>query len=115
VNDIVIAILDWPAPLPGTRIAYVDFDATTETESRCPFTRSQGPLCLGPRNRPHPLPLVWKRNRDRKRPCLGYTVNLPLEPGTDDEVYSYVLDSAVFPILKPLPRTSSLPRSERTP
>jgi len=27
----------------------------------------------------------------------GYTVNFPLEPGTDDEVYSYVLDSAGVP------------------
>ena len=30
----------------------------------------------------------------------GFTINVPLEPGTDDEVYDFALEAAVFPLVR---------------
>jgi acetoin utilization protein AcuC len=101
VNDIVIAILDCLRLFPGTRIAYVDFDAHHGNGVQVPFYEDPRVLFVSVHETGRTLyPWSGSETETGKGPGLGYTVNIPLEPGTDDEVYSYVLDSAVFPILK---------------
>lgn len=101
VNDIVIAVLDALRLYPAMKIAYVDFDAHHGNGVQEAFYEDPRVLFLSVHETGRTLyPWSGSETETGKGPGLGYTVNIPLEPGTDDEVYSYVLDSAVFPILR---------------
>jgi acetoin utilization protein AcuC len=101
INDIVIAIMAALQEAPGLKIAYVDLDAHHGNGVQDPFYEDPRVLFISTHETGKTL-YPWSGNEKEtgKGAGEGYTVNLPLEPGTDDEVYSFVLDNAVFPILK---------------
>ncbi len=101
INDIVVAIMAALQESPGLKIAYVDLDAHHGNGVQEPFYEDPRVLFISAHETGRTL-YPWSGNETEtgKGAGEGYTVNLPLEPGTDDEVYSFVLDNAVFPILK---------------
>ena len=54
-----------------------------------PFTKPEGPSIPG---------RVGKRKQGRGK-GKGFTVNVPLEPGTDDEVYAFAFEAVVPPLV----------------
>jgi len=116
LNDIVIAILMRYAFHPGIKIAYVDFDAHHRERRPGGFLRrSRGAFHFAHETGRTLYPWSEARRKSEKDPASGTPSTFPGNRARIDEVYSYILDAAVFPILKALLRTSSLPRSERTP
>jgi len=101
INDIVIAIKDTLRHSPGTRIAYVDFDAHHGNGVQEAFYEDPGVIFISIHESGKTL-YPWSGNETEmgKGEGVGYTVNVPLEPGTDDEVYVFVLDAVVFPLLR---------------
>jgi acetoin utilization protein AcuC len=101
INDIVVAIMAALQESPGLKIAYVDLDAHHGNGVQEPFYEDPRVLFISAHETGRTL-YPWSGNETEtgKGAGEGYTVNLPLEPGTDDEVYSFVLDNALFPILK---------------
>jgi acetoin utilization protein AcuC len=101
INDVVIALMSASQDAPDLRIAFVDFDAHHGNGVQEAFYADPNLLFLSVHETGKTL-YPWSGNETEtgSGPGEGYTVNIPLEPGTDDEVYSFVLDEAVFPILK---------------
>lgn len=101
INDIVIAMISAFRDAPNLRIAFVDLDAHHGNGVQEAFYEDPRVLFISVHETGRTLyPWSGSETEIGKGAGVGYTVNIPLEPGTDDEVYSYVLDSAVFPILK---------------
>jgi len=101
INDIVIAIRDSLRQEPGIRIAYVDLDAHHGNGVQEAFYDDPRVLFFSLHETGKTL-YPWSGNETEigSGDGAGYTVNVPLEPGTDDEVYLFVLDAVVFPLLK---------------
>ena len=103
LNDISVAIIDSLNRFPKQRIAYVDIDAHHANGVQQAFYTDPRVLVISLHETGKVL-YPWsgseKEMGDGKG--KGFTVNLPLEPGSDDEVYDFVLDEVVFPILKSL-------------
>jgi len=101
LNDIAIAIKAALQSSPEIRMAYVDLDAHHGNGVQEAFYRDPRVLILSVHETGRTL-YPWSGNETEigEGEGRGFTVNIPLEPGTDDEVYSFVLDAAVFPLLK---------------
>jgi acetoin utilization protein AcuC len=101
INDIAVAILAALRSSPELRIAYVDFDAHHGNGVQEAFFRDPRVLVLSLHETGRTL-YPWSGNETEigEGEGRGFTVNVPLEPGTDDEVYSFVLDAVAFPLLK---------------
>jgi acetoin utilization protein AcuC len=101
INDIVIALMGALRDKPHLKIAYVDFDAHHGNGVQEAFYEDPRVLFISTHETGRTLyPWSGSETETGKGAGEGYTVNVPLEPGTDDEVYAFVLDHAVFPILK---------------
>jgi acetoin utilization protein AcuC len=101
INDIVVAVKDALRLFPGIRIAYVDFDAHHGNGVQQAFYEDPRVLVLSLHETGRTLyPWSGKETEIGKGDGEGYTVNVPLEPGTDDEVYGFVLDAVAFPLVK---------------
>lgn len=101
LNDIAVAILDTLRSAKDIRIAFVDFDAHHGNGVQQAFYGDPRVLMISVHETGRTLyPWSGNENEIGEGEGRGFTVNLPLEPGTDDEVYSFVLDSAVFPLLR---------------
>jgi len=101
INDVVIALKASFQKAPDLRIAFVDFDAHHGNGVQEAFYDDPRLLFLSVHETGKTL-YPWSGNETEtgSGPGEGYTVNIPLEPGSDDEVYAFVLDEAVFPVLK---------------
>jgi acetoin utilization protein AcuC len=101
INDIVVAVKDALRLFPGIRIAYVDFDAHHGNGVQEAFYEDPEVLVLSLHETGRTLyPWSGKETEIGEGDGEGYTVNVPLEPGTDDEVYGFVLDAVAFPLVK---------------
>jgi len=101
INDVVITIKDALRFMPGLKIAYVDFDAHHGNGVQEAFLEDPGILVLSVHETGRTLyPWSGSETEIGKGAGEGFTVNVPLEPGTDDEVYGFVLDKVVFPLIK---------------
>ena len=101
INDIVIAILDALLTSPGLRIAYVDFDAHHGNGVQDAFYSDPRVLVISLHESGKTLyPWSGSETEIGEGDGIGFNVNVPLEPGTDDDVYSFVLDHVVFPLLR---------------
>jgi acetoin utilization protein AcuC len=101
LNDIAVAILDAIRTDDRLRVAYVDFDAHHGNGVQHAFYSNPRVLVLSVHETGKTL-YPWSGNETElgEGEGRGFNINVPLEPGTDDEVYSYVLDEAVLPLLK---------------
>ncbi len=96
-----VAILDALRSAKDLRVAYVDFDAHHGNGVQHAFYADPRVLVISTHETGKSLyPWSGYETETGEGEGVGFTVNVPLEPGTDDEVFSFVLDSAVFPLLK---------------
>lgn len=98
VNDPVLAILHLRER--GLRVAYVDIDAHHGDGVQVAFYRDPNVLTLSTHERGDCLfPGTGFVAEHGEGAGHGYSVNLPLEPGTDDPVYAEAFDAVVPPLL----------------
>jgi acetoin utilization protein AcuC len=101
INDIVITIVDALNRSPKQRIAYVDFDAHHGNGVQEAFYADPSVLVISLHETGRTLyPGAGSEKEIGDGEGKGFTVNFPLEPGSDDEVYDYVLDGVAFPLLR---------------
>jgi acetoin utilization protein AcuC len=98
VNDAVLAVMKLRAK--GWRVAYVDIDAHHGDGVQFAFYRDPEVLTLSTHERGDRLfPGTGFVAELGEGDGLGFSVNLPLQPFTDDEVYQPAFDAVVPPIL----------------
>jgi len=100
INDIVIAVMDALRQYPELKIAYVDIDAHHGNAVQHAFYEDPRVLFMSIHETGKTLyPWSGSETEIGNGEGRGYTVNVPLEPGTDDEVHGFVLDAVLFPLL----------------
>jgi acetoin utilization protein AcuC len=101
VNDVAITIMDALNRLPKQRIAYVDFDAHHGNGVQQAFYTDPRVLVISLHETGRTLyPGTGSEKEIGDGRGKGFTVNFPLEPGSDDEVYDFALEGVVFPLLR---------------
>ncbi len=101
LNDIVVSILAALRESKDLKIAYVDFDAHHGNGVQAAFYEDPRVLTISLHETGRTLyPWSGMETEIGEGAGKGFTVNAPLEPGTDDEVYSFVLDAVVLPLLR---------------
>ncbi|MBW2118368.1 MAG: acetoin utilization protein AcuC [Deltaproteobacteria bacterium] len=101
INDIAIAIMYALKRSPELKIAYVDFDAHHGNGVQEAFYEDPRVLVISLHETGKTLyPWSGFETEIGKGEGKGFTVNFPLEPGTDDEVYDFALDTTVFPLIR---------------
>jgi acetoin utilization protein AcuC len=99
VNDPVLAILRLRAR--GWRVAYVDIDAHHGDGVQFAFYRDPNVLTISTHERGDRLfPGTGFVSERGEGEGLGFSVNLPLQPFTDDEVYRPAFEAVVPPLLR---------------
>jgi len=98
VNDAVLAITTLRAR--GLRVAYVDIDAHHGDGVQFAFYKDPGVLTISTHERGDRLfPGTGFVAEMGEGDGLGFSVNLPLQPYTDDDVYRPAFDAVVPPLL----------------
>jgi len=98
VNDAVLAIMKLRAR--GLRVAYVDIDAHHGDGVQFAFYKDPGVLTISTHERGDRLfPGTGFVAEMGEGDGLGFSVNLPLQPYTDDDVYRPAFDAVVPPLL----------------
>jgi acetoin utilization protein AcuC len=101
VNDIVIAMKDALIKSPSTKIAYLDIDAHHGNGVQEAFYDDRRVLFLCMHETGKTLyPWSGYETETGEGDGKGYTVNIPLESGSDDEVFSYAFDEIIPPLLR---------------
>ncbi|MGD9161268.1 MAG: acetoin utilization protein AcuC [Desulfobacteraceae bacterium] len=101
VNDIVIAIKDALKKYPGIKILYLDIDAHHGNGVQDAFYNDPNVLFMSIHETGRLL-YPWSGNENERGEGAGrgYTINIPLEPDSDDEVFSYAFDEVILPLVK---------------
>ena len=101
INDISIALMDAIERLPEQRIVYLDIDAHHGNGVQEAFYKDSRVLVVSVHETGKILyPWSGYESEIGEGEGRGYTVNFPLEPGSDDEVFNFALDEALFPLIK---------------
>jgi acetoin utilization protein AcuC len=101
INDIAIAILDVLHETPDLRIAYVDCDAHHGNGVQSAFYEDARVLFISIHETGKVLyPWSGSETEIGEGAGRGFTVNVPLAPQTDDEVYAFAFDAVVPPLIK---------------
>jgi acetoin utilization protein AcuC len=101
INDIVIAVLAARNTLPEIKIAYIDIDAHHGNGVQEAFYRDPGVLFISLHETGRTLyPWSGMETEIGDGEGKGFTINVPLEPGTDDQVFGFVFDEVVPPLVK---------------
>ena len=101
LNDIAIAILDALRKNPGLKVAYIDCDAHHGNGVQEAFYEDPRVLVISLHETGKTLfPWSGWETEIGRGEGKGFTVNVPLEPGTDDEVYALAFDAVVPPLVK---------------
>ncbi len=100
INDIVVAIKDALNDHPELKIAFVDIDAHHGNGVEKAFYDDSKVLFISLHETGRLL-YPWSGNETEtgRGEGLGYTINVPLEEGVDDEVYAFVFDAVVPPLV----------------
>lgn len=99
LNDIAVAVPE--ALEKGWRVAYVDCDAHHGNGVQEAFYKDPRVLVISIHETGRTLyPWDGWETQLGEGEGFGYNVNLPLEPGSDDEVYQLAFGSVVPPLLK---------------
>jgi acetoin utilization protein AcuC len=98
VNDAVLTILHLRER--GLRVCYVDIDAHHGDGVQFAFYRDPTVLTISTHERGDRLfPGTGFVDEHGEGPGHGYSVNLPLEPYSDDDVYAQAFDAVVPPLI----------------
>jgi acetoin utilization protein AcuC len=101
INDIAITLRSALKEFPGLRIAFIDLDAHHGNGVQEEFYEDPRVLFISLHETGRTLyPWSGYETEFGSGKGRGFTVNFPLEPGTDDEVYGFALDAVLFPLLK---------------
>lgn len=99
INDIAVAIADLVRK--GQRVAYVDIDAHHGDGVQDAFYETDRVLNISLHESGETLyPGTGSEIEKGANEGLGYTVNIPLREGTDDEVYLLAFESLVPPLIE---------------
>ena len=101
INDIAVALTEGLQKLPGLKIAYLDIDAHHGNGVQEAFYGDPRVLVVSLHETGRTLyPWSGFETEIGEGEGEGFTINFPLEPGTDDEVYDFALDAIIFPLVK---------------
>jgi acetoin utilization protein AcuC len=101
LNDIAVSLLEALGRFPDLKIAYIDCDAHHGNGVQEAFYRDPRVLVISLHETGKTLyPWSGWETEIGAGAGTGFTVNLPLEPGTDDEVYTYAFDAVVPPLVR---------------
>ena len=101
LNDIALTLRDALAKSPGLKIAYIDLDAHHGNGVQEAFFKDPRVLCVSLHETGRTLyPWSGFETEIGEGEGRGFNVNIPLEPGTDDQVYTLVFDAVVPPLVK---------------
>jgi acetoin utilization protein AcuC len=101
INDISIAIKNAQRMSKGIRIAYVDLDAHHGNGVQEAFYDDPEILFVSVHQTGRTIyPGSGKETEMGENEGKGFTINFPLEPGSDDEIYGYALKESVFPLVE---------------
>jgi acetoin utilization protein AcuC len=100
INDIVIAVKDALHRFPDLKIAYIDIDAHHGNGVQDAFYNDPSVLFLSIHETGKNL-YPWSGNEIEigEGDGTGFTVNIPLEAGSDDEVFLLVFNKIVPPLM----------------
>lgn len=99
LNDIAVAIPE--ALEKGLKVAYVDLDAHHGNGVQEAFYSEKKVLFVSVHETGHSLyPWGGWEQELGQGEGFGYNINIPLEPESDDEVFIYVMDTIVVPLLE---------------
>lgn len=100
INDIVISILDLLSRQPDIRIAYIDIDAHHGNGVQEGFYDDPRVLFICTHETGKTLyPWSGSEKEIGEGKGRGYTVNIPMEPESDDEVFSLLFESLIPPLI----------------
>jgi acetoin utilization protein AcuC len=99
INDIVIAVSKALIKSPGIKVAYIDIDAHHGNGVQEAFYGDPRVLFISIHETGKKL-YPWSGSEEEigVGDGKGFTVNIPIEPGSDDEVFSYVFDGIIPPL-----------------
>ena len=101
INDIVIAIKDARTKFPQVKAVYIDLDAHHGNGVQEAFYDDPGVLLIDIHETGRTLyPWSGLETETGEGDGEGFTVNIPLEPDADDEVFSLVFNDIVLPLVK---------------
>lgn len=101
INDIVITIMDTLKRSPALKMAYVDFDAHHGNGVQEAFYGDPRVLVISLHETGRTLyPWSGYETEIGEGEGKGFTINVPLEAGTDDDVYAFASEEVVFPLLR---------------
>jgi acetoin utilization protein AcuC len=101
LNDGVIAVQAARRQNPDLKIAYIDLDAHHGNGVQHAFYQDPKLLFISLHETGRTLyPWSGAETEIGAGPGRGFTVNAPLEPDTDDEVYDFVFDAIVPPLVQ---------------
>jgi acetoin utilization protein AcuC len=101
LNDINIAIIAALKKVPGLKVAYIDCDAHHGNGVQEAFYEDPRVLVISLHETGKTLyPWSGWETEIGKGGGKGFTINVPLEPGTDDEVYAFAFDAIVPPLVR---------------
>jgi len=101
INDIAIAIRYALGREPDLKIAYIDLDAHHGNGVQHAFYNDPRVFVISLHETGRTLyPWAGYENETGEGDGKGFTVNFPLEPGSDDEVYEFALQETVLPLAK---------------
>jgi acetoin utilization protein AcuC len=101
LNDIAVTLLDALKKIPGIRIAFIDCDAHHGNGVQAAFYEDPRVLFISLHETGRTLyPWSGSETEIGSGKGKGFTVNVPLEPGTDDEVYTLAFEALVPPLVR---------------
>ncbi len=101
INDIAVALKDARERVPELSFVYLDIDAHHGNGVQEAFYRDSRVLVVSIHETGKTL-YPWSGHEAEigEEEGKGFTVNFPLEPGSDDEIFDFALNEAVFPLIK---------------
>ena len=101
INDIVIAIKESLNRYPGIKIAYIDIDAHHGNGVQEAFYNNADVLFISSHETGKTL-YPWSGNVDEigEDGGKGFTINMPMEPQSDDEVFSFAFNEIVPAVIE---------------
>jgi len=100
INDVVLAVKAAQIKMPDLKVAYIDLDAHHGNGVQQAFYRDPKLLFISLHETGRTLyPWSGAETEIGEGSGHGFTVNGPLEPDTDDEIYNFVFDALVPPLV----------------